>query len=160
MQSVKNWCLAVSCVSILSGITLTLIPKGTMKNTYRVLVCIVILFTFTSSVKSLKAVTLDFNKILSSYSESLNDENSVSNTLFVAEETYENYIESALSGIISKAECECVCQYENQSLTITSITITGDFAKEDEEKIMIVIKDMTDENTVVSLRGGEYGRQN
>ena len=154
MDSLKKWCLVVSGVSVVSGIITTLIPRGSTKNTYRVLTCIVLLYAMMQPLTQWREMKIDFNKLINSE----NQENSVlldenNSVVFVAEETYEKHIDSLISKTGTQAKSQCRCEYSDGELILLEVTVTGRTDENEKENILNEIKDVIQENTIVKFRG-------
>ena len=156
MKSIENWCISVSVVSVITGIITTLLPKSALKNTYFILTGIVTLYVCIQPFTDWREFQVDFEKILS-YREQNNssDVDYNSSILYAAEQTYKKYIDSKLKEMSQKAECTCECEYANEKLYITKITIYGNISDESQEKFINEIKDIIQETTVVEFRGDD-----
>lgn len=154
MDSIKNWCIVVSGVSVVSGIITALIPRGSTKNTYRVLTCIVLLYAMIQPVTQWREMKIDFNKLIGSESEggvvSWEKNDSV---VFVAEETYEKHIDSLIRKTGADAKSECVCEYSDGELKLIEITVTGQINEHEKENIANEIQNVIQETTIVKFRG-------
>lgn len=157
MKGIENWCVAVSAVSVVTGIITTLLPKSAIKNTYIILSCVVLLYACIQPVTDWRELKIDFAKIISDSSDSdVYDEDYNSSILYIAEQTYKKHIDSQITDISENAECSCECEYSNGQLFIRKIIITGSTQVGQQEKILSKIKDIIQDTTIVEFRGDNY----
>lgn len=153
MDKLKQWCVTVSVVSVVSGVLMYLIPKGSGKNTYRVLVSLILLHTFIFPFTDFKGFSFDFSEFIPQSNNTASD--TYEGELYVAQKTYEEYIESQLRQTVGEIECECICTYSEGELMLRSIIILTEVNSEAKEEILHKLESVTDENTSVFFRGNE-----
>ena len=154
MESVKQWCITVSAVSIISGVMMCLVPRGASKSTYRVLVGIILLYTMVLPLTNLREYDFDFSEIIPQSSTDTTDYHE--GELYVAEKTYEKFIASELGGLVSDIKCECGCIYTNGEIILKSVKIKTRVSQEEEKLILETLRSIINDNTTVRFGGDEY----
>ena len=152
MDTLKQWCITVSAVSIISGILMYLVPKSSSKSAYRVLISILLLYVLITPFGKLHKIDYDISKIIPDKENTVTDAHE--GELYIAQKTYERYIESQLEDI----ECECICSYSQGELVLQSITIITFVSDEQRVVIFQKLENVGDENTTVLFRGDEGER--
>lgn len=156
MDTLKQWCITVSAVSIVSGVLMYLVPKGGSKSTYRVLVSILLLYVLVSPFGKLHKIDFDFSEIIPDKESVVTDTHE--GELYIAQKTYERYIESQLKESVGDVECECICFYSDGELVLKSITIITFVPEEQRAEILQKLEDTWDENTTVLFRSDKDER--
>lgn len=144
MDKIKNWALTVSAVSIISGVLLTLLPKGAHKRFYQVLTCIVLIYAFIQPF----AVSdgLDFNLesfLKDNYSVSSNiDSYANSAVITSAEKAIEELLADETKAQNQNCVFDCRCKIENNEIVLEALTVKSTSENYDREAVCEIMESL------------------
>lgn len=154
MEDIKQWCLMISAVSIISGIILYLVPSCKLKGAYSFLSSILLVYTLITP--SCDNFLTDFD--LSDYfnNDTVIEEFS-DNTFMPAESIVNSEIAKSIRKLLQDngfdAECTVISTIEKDSLNINEISISGKFSNDEKSYITELLSDYKTKNTKINLVG-------
>ena len=82
MDKIRQWTLAVSTISMISGILLFIVPKSTQKNCFKVIVSIILIYSVIHPLIGSKGIDFNISDFLSdNYHASENLDNYTLNSM-------------------------------------------------------------------------------
>ena len=155
MDKIRQWTLSVCAVSILSGLLLSVLPKGSQKSFFKVIVSIMMLYTVLHPIISSKGIDFSVDEFLSDnyqLSETY-DKYARSAMLKSAEKAIEDTLKNKADelGINCKFSCECVA--ENELISVLKITVTLSEEIKSKDKITEMIYSLGFDETEIVFEG-------
>lgn len=152
MDKIRQWTLTISAVSILSGILLSIIPKGKLKPAYKTLVSIILVYSFM--LPFINSFSIDINVsdyLKDNYKVSENlDKYALENTVSSAEKA----VEEALGDYFAAKKLECKfsveCSVSENEIKVQKVTVRSN---EKKEKILALIHELGFDESAVEFIG-------
>ena len=137
MEKIRQWSAAVSAVSVLSGVLISLLPENMNKKYFKLITSIVIIYTAMQPLIGSKSIDFNIDEFLKDnyqVSESL-DRYAVSSVISSAEKAIEDlfYEKAENNGFSWKFDCECFLS--DGEISVKSIHVNS-FVNES-EKLLI-----------------------
>ena len=137
MDKIKQWCLTISAISILSGVLVSLLPESGHKNLFKTVVGIIMIYAVILPLTDGKGVDFNIEEfIVDNYSVSEDiDKYALSSMVDSAEKAIENLLseEAEKSGIDCKFKCRCIVK--DNKIEVEEISVTTDI---NENEIMVI----------------------
>ncbi|MGN0485620.1 MAG: hypothetical protein ACI4GB_00120 [Acutalibacteraceae bacterium] len=125
MDKVEKWCLMICAVSVFSGILISVIPDGRIKNAFRVLTSLILLYSILSPLFGISAGDIDFEGVFRTQQEKEEELRSYS-----AEAAAEAAGKAISETIVKKCAergliitCETVCEITESAAEIKIVTV-------------------------------------
>ncbi len=155
MDKIKQWTLIISAVSIVSGILLSLIPKGNLKPAFKTLSTVILVYAFFLPL-------IDTNGVDFSIDEYLNDNYEVSESLDkYAKQSIissgEKAVEDLLADSAEKEGVECefkvTCEVTDSEMIISKITVRGEVSENEKNIIRRIGSQLGFDEAVIEFEG-------
>ena len=127
MDTVRQWAITVSAVSIICGVLTSLLPKSSHKTLYKTIASILMVYTFLQPMMHGEDFEFSINDYLSeNYSVSNNiDEYALSSVVNSAEKAIENLFIQEAEKINIDCSFRCVCQAINNKISVSKLIVTS-----------------------------------
>ena len=155
MSDVKQWCVLISTTAIISGVLLSVIPSGKLKNVYNTLVSILLIYSILLPLISEDKFDFDFSSYLGQ-NEAVSESFQKSSYLpakGVASAEIEKSIEQHLKTNGIDIKCRVECSITKDSFGIDEISIEILSSGADKSKIEALLKDYVTESTKIVFVG-------
>lgn len=135
MNDIRQWVLTISTVSIISGAVVSLLPKSSHKNLYKVITVIIMVYAFIQPFAGSKGVDFRINDYLSdNYSVSREiDKYAVSSIVDSAEKAINNLLSEESAVLSKKYTYKSKCKIVDEQIIVEKITV---LPKPDENDLM------------------------
>lgn len=155
MEKIKQWAILVSAVSIVSGVLISLLPKGKLKAAYKSLVGVIMVYALLSPIFGTKGLDFSVDEYLSNnYEVSENIDNyALSAMISSAEKAIVNILKDELSEKNIIADVEAKCILENDEIKLESIVFYGEFSENHKEVIISLAEKLGFEKQTISFTG-------
>lgn len=155
MEKIKQWAILVSAVSIVSGVLISLLPKGKLKAAYKSLVGVIMVYALLSPIFGTKGLDFSVDEYLSNnYEVSENIDNyALSAMISSAEKAIVNILKDELSEKNIIADVEAKCILENGEIKLESIVFYGEFSENHKEVIISLAEKLGFEKQTISFTG-------
>lgn len=155
MNEVKQWCILISTTAIASGVLISVIPTGKLKNVYNTLVSMLLIYSFLLPLISEEKFSFDFSSYLKQ-NEAVSE--SFQQSLYlpaqrVAKSEIEKSIEQHLKTNGFETKCLVECSITKDSFSIDEISIEIFSFDADKSKIEALLKDYVTESTKIEFVG-------
>ncbi len=158
-ENLNTWCRLVAVTSVASAVFMLIVPEGRVKSGYKILLTVILVFSFLYPLKGKSADFLRFDDL----SDFITNENVTeiesyrdSALILAAESETERYLQEVLTSMDKEYSCSVKCYYDGEKITIESVEIEGKVKEEDRSLIYEKIKEITDEETEVRINGEIY----
>lgn len=155
MEKIKQWAILVSAVSIVSGVLISLLPKGKLKAAYKSLVGVIMVYALLSPIFGTKGLDFSVDEYLSNnYEISENIDNyALSAMISSAEKAIVDILKDELSEKNIIADVEAKCVLENDEIKLESIVFYGEFSENHKEVIISLAEKLGFEKQTISFTG-------
>lgn len=155
MEKIKQWAILVSAVSIVSGVLISLLPKGKLKAAYKSFVGVIMVYALLSPIFGTKGLDFSVDEYLSNnYEVSENIDNyALSSMISSAEKAIVDILKDELSEKNIIADVEAKCVLENDEIKLESIVFYGEFSENHKEVIMSLSEKLGFEKQTISFTG-------
>lgn len=155
MNDVKQWCMLISAVSIVSGIIMSIIPESKLKKVYNCLVTVLLVYVFILPLIKEEKYDFDFKSYLKQneeVSKEFSDKSFLPAESVINSEIGES-IERRLKENGFDADCTVKCTVGQNNFSVDKITvlIADDFSKN--EIINDILKEYTTALTKIEFVG-------
>lgn len=157
MEKIGIWCKMVSALSVVSALFLLMIPEGNLKKTFNILLTVIFIFALFLPLNGGKADLLAFAENIKINNNSyITDEYENTALIYAAQSETEKYLSDIFRQSGIQCTCEVICSYKNSKIHITEVTVQGDLNSQDRIFIERKIREISEEETKVIFKGGEY----
>lgn len=155
MERIKQWAILVSAVSIVSGVLISLLPKGKLKAAYKSLVGVIMVYALLSPIFGTKGLDFSVEEYLSNnYEVSENvDKYALSAMISSAEKAIEGLLDDELRKNNLIADVEVKCVLEDDAIKPESIVFNGTLSENDKKAIMQFSEELGFEKQTISFTG-------
>ena len=154
MDKIRQWAILISSVTIISGVLVSLLPKGSHKNLYKTIIGIVILYAFIQPVMGGNDIDFKVSDFLiDNYGVSENiDKYALLSMVSSAERAIENLLSE--EAIKNNIECSftCKCKVENEQIVVDEITVKN-LKAEDYQRIKDVVRALGLSENIIKFTG-------
>lgn len=156
MDKNKQWILAVSAISIISGVLLYIVPESSQKNIFKVVTSVILIYAVIQPIVSFKGVDFNLEDYLTDnyqVSESF-DRYAVDTMKKSAEKTIESMLAEKSSEQGLDCSFECKCTVTDGRLEVETITIKLLNNDNSQEKIINICTALGFKKSVLIFEGG------
>ncbi len=155
MDKIKQWALIISAVSIVSGILLSLIPKGNLKPAFKTLSTVILVYAFFFPLIDINGVDFNIGEYLSDnyeLSESLDKyaEQSIINS---AEKAVEDLLTDSAEKEGINCKIKVTCDVMDSEMIISNITVRGEVSEEEKKTIRQIGSELGLDEAVIEFVG-------
>ena len=154
MDKIRQWAILISSVTIISGVLVSLLPKGSHKNLYKTIIGIVILYAFIQPVMGGNDINFKVSDFLiDNYEVSKNiDKYALLSMVSSAERAIENLLSE--ESIMNNIECSfaCKCKVENEQIVVDEITVKN-LKAEDYQRIKDIVRALGLSENIIKFTG-------
>ena len=155
MDKISQWTLAVSAVSAICGVLVSLLPKSSNKNLYKVITVIILIYAFLQPFIGTKGIDFNISDFISdNYSVSGDiDKYALSSILNSAEKAIEElfYEEAQKFNIDCKFKCECIIS--DEKISVEKIIIDTKLNESEINQIEDIAKSLGLERNIIYYMG-------
>lgn len=155
MDKVKQWVLLISAVSIVSGVLISLLPKGKLKGAYKSLVGVVLVYAFLYPFLDIKSLDISIDEYLSNnYEVSENiDKYALSAMISSAEKAIEDIVKDELEKMNIKYGVKAECTLNESEIKLEALNFEGSLEEDEKELIINAMKKLGFDKGVISFTG-------
>lgn len=157
MEKIKSQIILITFVTIVSTVLLCVVPQGKMRNAFKLLCAVVIIYSVVSPLVNFDFDSLDFDSLLdfSSESESFSDE-ADNAALIAANEGYSDAAEKLLlKNNLKVSRIESECAIRGETIVLEKMTVYCNYNKSEKSQAEKVLAELKNENTEIEFVIGE-----
>lgn len=155
MDTIRQWVITVSVVSVISGVLMSLLPKSNNKNLFRSIAGVIMIYTFLQPLIGTQSLKINISDYLSdnySISESI-DEYADLSIISSAEKAIENLLTQEAEKLKISCSFTCRCKVENEKIHINSITVKPKPDENSIKKIYEIADSLAIERNAIVFEG-------
>ena len=130
MEKIALWCKFIALISILSSVSLLVLPEGKSKKAFKALIAIITVYSFATPFTDTEIDFSHFNEYFNTAKNSVLSESLESYENYplisAAESETEIYFSNLLSSVGVNASCEAVCDIEEDEIVLREICFKGE----------------------------------
>ncbi len=155
MDKIKQWTVLISAVSIISGILLSVIPKGKLRPAYKTLISVALIYAFMSPLITPGSIEFNIGDYLKdNYEVSENyDKYALQSVVSSAEKA----VEQALYDLVSVSEISCSfsaeCEIKGDEVTLKKIIISDVTSSDIKDEILKLMSDSGFDKEIIIFKG-------
>ena len=155
MDKIRQWTFTISTVSIISGLLLSVVPKSSQKNLFKVIIAIVLIYAVLQPAINSKGVDFRIDDFLSDnyqVSESL-DKYALSSIIKSAEKAIEDVLQDKAEALNINCRFECDCEMINEEIVVKQINIYSSESSESLSRISEIISGLGLDSSYIVFKG-------
>ncbi len=153
MEKLTLWIKISSVAAVVSAVTLALIPESKLKNAYRTICTLIVVFSLFSALASVDISEFDFSDTEEAISDSV-EEKSDELLIKEGEELISSYLSGKLKDNGFDLKCKSKLQEVKSELRISKVTVYGKVSEGEKAEIIKLINENAKEEIKVIFSDG------
>ena len=160
MDKIRQWTLTLSAISIISGLILVILPQGTNKKLFKVIVSVIMIYAALQPIIGMEGIDFNIGDYLKdNYRVSENiDKYALSAMINSAEKAIENLLAEKAEEMNLNFTFSCVCSEADGEISVEKIIVSPKADENEKEIIESIIESLGFDKSIIiyEVEGNEH----
>ena len=155
MEKIRQLALSVSLVSIISGVLISLLPKGKNKEFYKIITTIIIIYVFIQPFTGIQTPDFNIENIRDNNFKVSNNIDQYANSTIIssAESAIETLLLQNFSNEGISCNIKCVCEIKDSKINIVNIIVKDCSNAQEKNVVKEIIANSGFDSAVLRFEG-------